>query len=300
MPQTVRRRNRRVVSIRLPVSSLSLRLGIYAKKHQASEERLVLRIGEGQAHRPRYIKPLTFTYTSGALYKRSGETERQILETLNLSPEELIVHAENLNEETLAYLIREYSGSGEAVISRKLMAVLLPRCDRIIGSVLRSLSSTDAYEDARGAILAELAEGLVGPPSNDSDFLQVKFGLVLKRLSITALNKCSKYLNRLRASVDISTEPTEPSERGSAMLSAPGPSAEVALETRSEFEGALKAIRDDDHRKAFTLLCEGWQIESSDPEVPTISGSLGVTSRTIRSWLTEVEKDIQKYRRRIP
>jgi len=44
------------------------------------------------------------------------------------------------------------------------------------------------------------------------------------------------------------------------------------------------------------LKVEGWPIEDRDPNVMTISKYFGKTSRTIRNWIAEAEKQLAAWR----
>ena len=49
-------------------------------------------------------------------------------------------------------------------------------------------------------------------------------------------------------------------------------------------------------REAFVLKVEGCPIEDRDPNVMTISKHFGKTSRTIRNWIAEAEKQLAAWR----
>ena len=81
-------------------------------------------------------------------------------------------------------------------------------------------------------------------------------------------------------------------------------SFEVAAETYDRFVGRYSyalcealASLEEPQRSVFVLrYYQGWPVESKHPGEPTISGYFGVTSRTIRNWLTSAEKRLSEWR----
>ena len=50
-------------------------------------------------------------------------------------------------------------------------------------------------------------------------------------------------------------------------------------------------------RTAFVLHhYDGWQIESNDPQAPTIAKHFGKTPRTIRNWMAQAEAILESWR----
>ena len=61
--------------------------------------------------------------------------------------------------------------------------------------------------------------------------------------------------------------------------------------------GEALATLEEPHRTVFVLRhYQGWPVESKHPGDPTISGYFGVTSRTVRNWLTTAEKRLAEWR----
>ena len=55
---------------------------------------------------------------------------------------------------------------------------------------------------------------------------------------------------------------------------------------------------DIDRRRVIQLRMERFKVRSNDPQEPTISSLLGVSDRTVRTWLREAKATLREYDRK--
>jgi hypothetical protein len=153
------------------------------------------RIGHGP-EKAKQIRPLTKNSRDGKPYERSREVEAQILSCLQL-PSDLVVeqarlrdyHAPGfLSEECLIYLIREYHGQNVEGIVWSLLEILFRRCSRFIENKFRSLD-TPLAEEAYDEVIGDLLDEAFDLESDRGNFMQVRFWVVLKRITISTYGR---------------------------------------------------------------------------------------------------------------
>lgn len=255
---------------------------------------------------PVILAPLTGKNRDGKTYKRPHKVEQQIREILSLSPQEILARADTLDheapehiaEESLVYLIRHYHAQGDAKTVGEIGRRLLKRCAKRINSHLATLDVETrqlAHADATNDIL----KGILDLESSRGDFFQVRFWVAVDRRAITAysgyvqeLQRAAKHL-RLSdlAGEDGGFDEEESSPRASTLgegVFAQG----LSPDQSAMLQVALGSIPEP-YRTAYVLRYgEGWQIESKDPEEPTISAFLEKTPRTINTWIREAERHL--------
>lgn len=261
----------------------------------------------GIGHEPgivKQIRPLTKRTNDGRPYERSQEVEAQILASLQLTRELLLERAQVrdyhspsfLSEECLIYLIREYHRQNEEHIVRSLLEILFMRCTRFIRKLLLNLDpplADEAFDDVIGGILDQVLD----LESDRGDFMQVRFWVVLKRITISTYGRYISHQNFLEKTVplsltgdcDIEDEDDAPHGRTQEK---DVPDASISPEKLAMYREELNAIAEP-YRTAFILRSHGWPIESSDPDELTISRYFGKTPRTIRNWLAVVDEKLQ-------
>jgi hypothetical protein len=79
---------------------------------------------------------------------------------------------------------------------------------------------------------------------------------------------------------------------------APGPEqlallAEAARLQPELIRKAHAAIKDERHREAIILHFQGWQLESTDPQIITLSTHFGISGRQIQTWLKTAIKEMR-------
>ena len=154
-----------------------------------------------------HVHPLTRRRPDGTPLQRSPHVEAQIVRVLALSPDELMQRAalrdsrttEYLQEETLVYLIRAFHHFGDSGVVNALSEALLRRCVRFIHQKLSALGKNEA-EEAYGEVIRQLFERILDLNTDRGDFLQVRFWVVLKRLTISIFRGYMARINEERVS----------------------------------------------------------------------------------------------------
>ena len=252
-------------------------------------------------------EPLTRTSADGEAYQRHTVVDSQIREALRLYPEELRKRAEIrddaspdfIKEEALVYLIRHYHKTENRQCVDDLSECLLTRCASLVNNNLSSLGSA-WQEDASSEVFADLFGMILDLDSDRGDFLQVRFWVVLKRITVDVFRKMMR--------VEQSTIPLDSltGYDGEAVATAevevPAPSMHVTGSVETEvidrilIRDALSQL-DEPIRSAFLLRhYAGWPIEDQDPSARTISKHFGRTPRTISNWLVSAEESLEAWR----
>lgn len=246
--------------------------------------------------------PLTRRNEDGAVYERSPAVERQLREILPLEKEKLLTLLQVSNrdderfllEETLVYLMREFRKANETELGDAVTQTLFRRCQKLVARrVGNSLNNEDAAIECGADALNELFPALADVSTDKADFAQVRFNLYVKRIINRHVEKARKQLSQdvLTDSLDDAGE----NEDAAPLDIAAAP--EMSYENIEYIEKALEVLPPE-IRQAFVLRhYYGWQIESEDPDEPTISKHFGKTQRTIRNWLNKADDALQRWRK---
>jgi DNA-directed RNA polymerase specialized sigma24 family protein len=245
------------------------------------------------------IEPLTHCNLQGVPYERLPQVEQQIRSALTLSHEELLARAAihertdaYLQEEVLAYFIRRAHRVADDRLVNDLSGILVDRCRRVLRTQLRALGQ-DQLEEAVADIVGELFERLAEPEGSDrGDFFQVRFWRGVKPFRIAAFKRAIKTSSRELVAIDPTGAGAE--EEDAAVREVEDPRVPPP-DTRLLSQEALARLQPN-VRLAFLLRLEGWPVEDQDPNVMTISRYFGKTSRTIRNWLAEAERQLAAWR----
>lgn len=253
------------------------------------------------------VKPLTRCNHVGVPYQRTPEVTSQIEATIELSPAYLIHQAQisnqqstdYLKEEVLVYFIREYYQDNQEGVVNELAAILLRRCRKRIYSRLRSLSP-EVIDDAHNDVVEKLFQRILDLEDNHVDFLQVRFWLGVKRLTITVYRRYVTMAANEEKVDNFSTLESllsNAAEEGDDLIFEERvPNADLSVEDNVLLREALN-ILEEPYRTAYLLRNgAGWQIESDDPDIPTIAEYFGKTPRTIRNWLAMAETQFKGWR----
>jgi len=257
-------------------------------------------------------EPLTRTNAAGEIYQRPAVVDKQIQEALRLDSEELRrrlevtdeVSPDFLKEESLVYLIRHYHKAEDQRSVKELSDFLLSRCATYINGQLYSLGD-DAAKEGYLDVVAQLFSRIFDLGSNRGDFLQVRFWIVLKRLTVQVFRKQSKQLKLglncfpLTSLEGYNGEDTDAETRRGGML-APAIVTSRSIESevieKDLIQAALSQLKEP-LRSAYLLRhYEEWPIEDQDPTVRTISRHFNKTPRTIRNWLARAEECLAAWR----
>ena len=250
-------------------------------------------------------EPLTRRNAAGHLYQRLAIVDGQIREALSLGCAELRRRLEVsdeaspafLKEESLVYLIRHYHKAGNQRRVNGLSKCLLTRCATLIDSKLGSLR-VDLREDGNSSVVAELFARILDLASDRGDFLQVRFWVVLERLSVDVFNKQVNQL-KVESHCDYDQDAIDALTQKRAVvapISSETRSVEAQVIGKSLIRAALSQL-EEPFRSAYLLrhYC-GWPIEDQDLTVETISRHFGRTPRTIRNWLAKADESLAKWR----
>jgi hypothetical protein len=199
-----------------------------------------------------------------------------------------------LQEETLSYLIRRAHRVGEDTLVNDLAEALVERCTRYLKATLRPLQQ-GKLEEVIADALAEIFEKLVEPAGSDAgDFLQVRFWVVVKRLGWAASKRAVDDARRQSLLVSIEAPAVDFENDGDHALEI-ADDVTPPVDTQLLSDEALSVL-EPNVREAFVLKVEGWPVEDRDPNVMTISRYFGKTSRTIRNWISDAEKQLAAWR----
>ena len=268
--------------------------------HQCAADRHVVVASQESPHN--LIEPLTHRNLQGEPYVRTPKVEQQILATLPLGRDEILVRAriadqadpQFLQEETLAYFIRRAHRGADDDLVNGLSKVLVERCTRFLTSTLRR-PRREQFEEVIAETVADLFEKLVEPAGSDAgDFLQVRFWVVVKRLGWAAIKRAAAESQRELLLVSIESAGTGAEHDDEQPLEIADPMT-PGVDTRLMNDEALSLL-EPNVREAFVLKVEGWPVEDRDPNVMTISRHFGKTSRTIRNWIADAERRLAAWR----
>jgi DNA-directed RNA polymerase specialized sigma24 family protein len=252
------------------------------------------------------ITPLTHVARStGQVYKREPEVERQIREALTVQSAQLAERAvlrENdpgyLSAEALAYLIRHFRRVGDERTVNDLSGALVRRCEAYVGRRLYHVG-TALLEECRDQVVDNLFQRLLDFRSDRGDFLQVRFWAFLNRLITDVASSYSGLRDHLQESVSpawVHGGELSEGEREEGAAYVPEPVSGEQVDTGLLVQEALDTL-DEPQRTVFVLRhYYGWPVESNDASEPTISRHYKVTSRTVRNWLTSAEKRLAEWR----
>ena len=250
-------------------------------------------------------QPLTRRNANGEAYQRLPVVDRQIKEALGLDQEELRSRLEVrdevspavLKEESLIYLIRHHHSAGNRELVNDLAECFLTRCATWIDGKLGGLRQ-DLREDGNASVVADLFARILDLTSDRGDFLQVRFWVVLERITVDVFWKQVNQFDTESSGDDGQAAVNDLAQQGAVVV----PTASAGRSVESEaidnvlIEAALHQL-EEPIRSAYILRHRrGWPIEDKDPAVQTISRHFGKTPRTIRNWLSNADKRLEAWR----
>lgn len=253
------------------------------------------------------VQPLTRCNSSGVPYQRLPAVTAQIERALGLSTDNLLEHARMsdscsplyLQEESLVYLIRHFRRGGHEALVNDLSEVLYGRTAKWAKSRLRVLSP-DNLEDGIHNVISGVFEKILDLDSDRGDFFQVKFWLALKRITISTYKSEKKQYEK-----DVETEaataslPRDDDDEPVNCTDNPWeaiPDQQLLPEQKVLVSEGISSVSEP-YQTAYILHnLMRFQVESLDPNEPTVSTMLGKTSRTIRNWLAKAEEQLENWR----
>jgi len=243
------------------------------------------------------LSPLIHRDKEGVLLKRAPDVDAQIHDALVLAPAALLKWAEKeaqdpefLKDEALVFLIRAFHKSGNKDITNQLSEILIRRWTPFIYSKFNGFVDAD---DAFCAVIKILFTHILFRDNGRGDFLQVKFGLHLKRIIMSVFrthrDKNEKELSTFTFS-DLSNEEDEDTDWDESIGS-----EELSPEDSVFIDEAIDVLTGDLQEVYILRRKYDFQIESIDPNEPTLSKYFGKTPRTIRNWLNQADEILKKW-----
>lgn len=253
------------------------------------------------------VQPLTRCNSGGVPYQRLPAVTAQIERALRLDTDGLLeqVRVSDANssffikEESLVYLIRHFRRGGCGAVVDHLSEVLYGRIADWIKSRLRVLGHEN-LEDGFSNVVLDVFDGILDVNSDGSDFFQVRFWLALQRKTISSYRRAQKQhevdleLEAATAALprDDDDEPVNRTDNPWEAI----PDQQLLPEQQVLVAEGVSSI-DEPYRTAYILHnIMRFQVESLDPNEPTVSTMLGKTSRTIRNWLAKAEEQLENWR----
>lgn len=254
-------------------------------------------------------KPLTRSTKAGQPYARPPAIESRLEELLRATADEQLALAKStekdssryLPHECIVYLVREAALAYDSERYHTLAAVLLKRVTRGIERKLRALGvAEDDVDDVHQEVVLAMMTAIITP---SGEFFQIRFRSALYRQLLKSFDAYARSRRRLKSeqSLDAPAEKREgiDGEDGVTFgqLLESGEDVAADVERRLLIPEALEAIGNPQHRKAFLLHhYHGWQIESTDPNEPTLSELFGRTPKMVRNWLRTADRQLADWR----
>ena len=240
------------------------------------------------------VPPLASSTADGKPYERSATVHAEICKMLSLPQSCWIREAENLQNETLIFLIRQ-THHAEDELRGQLLEELRKR---IMGRARRFVQSLDdlAAEEIVLNVEIEILEAvLTNGPSRKADYLEIAFAQAVERLTIDATRKHNNSPMGHRGEVvaDATDEDGDPIERPIEFIPDDRPNPEDTLlnlqrENRRHelLRRACDAVKDRRRLKAVILhYAHGWPITSKYRGKPNLSRHFRANPRQIKYWI---------------
>ena len=238
------------------------------------------------------------------LGKRWVDVEAEVQRMSRLPQSDWIAEAEDLLNESLVHLSRKTHRVDEEVCGR-LMQELSGRTVRIATRWARGFDETTTEEIVLKIEIKIIELVLAETPSPDSDFLELSFATIVKRLTLNAVRSYKRSPLYRRGQMPVADEDVEEFDDIERLIklaadTRAGPEAVIAeLEEAARrpelIRKACGAVKDPRHLVAVILHCVyGWPISSSDPEKWDLEVYFDVSPRQIKNWIAKALKTMCK------
>lgn len=236
---------------------------------------------------------------TGELYARRPEVELQIEKILSLADEQILALLENkqkgaadyLFDETIVYLLREARNENNNSIFETLYLELNRRVWRLMKRFYKNFTNHADFEDFGQAVEMAVIKKIFDITSDSADYAQVNFGdFVVTQAKVLWRGKLARIQqeNELFQAERVDEEADEQSENRFALK-------DISTEKLLIIKEAIAKLPQNIREVAVLHYLDGWQIESKDEGIPTISKQFNVSSRTIRNWLVEARQILAGY-----
>jgi RNA polymerase sigma factor (sigma-70 family) len=218
---------------------------------------------------------------------------------LSLANEQILTYLENkqrdsedyLFDETLVYLLREAKNENNHSLLQTLYLELNRRMWRLMKRFYKNFTNHADFEDFGQAVETAIIKKIFDTNSDSADYAQVNFGdfvvtqaKVLWRGKLVRIGRENEIFQTERAA----EEQDEQNEDRFTLK-------EISTEKLLLVKEAIAKLPPNIRAVAILHYLDGWQIESKDEKLPTISKQFNVSSRTIRNWLGEARRMLAGY-----
>ena len=281
-----------------------------------------------RAGMPGEVIRLTRKKADGELLTRRPAVEEEIAQVIQQQSEEVrrrvrikaSDEAGFLSAECLVYLARDAHRREAASLLTSVWEALSARVWPFVESKLRTLGP-DYTADGVARVISEMGTDILDLTDDRGDFLQVSFWTTIQRRAIDEFRRQRRIAKADQKLTSLDAIPGEEGHSSSYQDDAPeftsppayASDAETPLEQleRAEedalaekahaqklalAEEALASLPEHIRRAYILREREGWPIESTNPDEPTIASALGKTPRTIRNYLKEADERLSKWR----
>ena len=233
---------------------------------------------------------------NGKAYERRADVEAEIQRVLCLHQSGWIAEAEDLQNETLVFLIRQID-RGDQELFGPLLQELSRRIVRLASRWAQGFDKITTENIVMQVEIEILELVLAETPSRQSDFLEIAFAKAVERRTIDAVMKHNNSPMGRRGEIvaeadddgDDFDEIERPIER--AADGRPSPEA-IVLQLQDEarrrewIQKACDAVKDPRHLVAVILhYGHGWPITCKDPGKPDLARYFDVKPRQIKYWI---------------
>jgi hypothetical protein len=243
-----------------------------------------------------YVPPLRKRRLTGELYTRDPKIEALLIELATLSRDELLARAQisdrrdrdYVPSECLVHIIRASRFDNRETWFGRLYQVLSER-------VLRSLPKAESRDgrteslalgSVRDKVFGRFTDLLAGDRAEyleKLDYFEVRFDGALASLRKDAQAQVWRDENR-KTPLELDEETGEPSPEVEKAAAGSDPLRPPEIDTenyRLRLDAAIEALPREQSR-IITMLRQGFQIDSSNPNVLTISKALDKSEKTVR------------------
>jgi hypothetical protein len=241
-------------------------------------------------------RPLTKLTRTGTLYTRPTPIEENIDGALAEDLPALCRRAhvtdqgspDYLTSECLVHLIRDSIRRTDLAMQSTLLPILLSRCEaNLRAKIPRSVpNAVHLRDEVLGEFALVLAKDGSTEDTDELDFYECKFNHAFRTLRISVLRRERDKTDGVVALSDVAGKPDEDvARRIEAALRSPATQADGLL-----LDERLDALPPDERKAVVLHFVMGYEIESTDPNKPTVATLCNVSGRTIRSRLKLARK----------
>lgn len=254
-------------------------------------------------------RALTNETKGGKVYTRPPVVEASIDEALAQDLETIQKRAgirdhknsEYLPSECLLHLVRDARLRKDERTVRKLLPLLLGRCEAHLKSAIRDDGRPDA-EELRGNVMGRFCEMIAKVGTNHDvrplDFFEIRFNQAMTTLRYKVLAVDDRRRKRFEDVGSAEDEDGLPLEAETALArvsaAAQNPEQQENLLFLKEVARVLKTCSADEQEAVMLCYIKGYKVESEDPDEETAATICGVKGRTIRYRLERASKKLKQ------